>query len=59
MKMKRIIARLLALVAMAAFLVMCGYSETGCFAGVFGAFAIIAVCAFIINRLPEDVWDRI
>lgn len=59
MKMKRIIARLLALVAMAAFLVMCGYSETGCLAGVLGSLCVITVCTIAINRLPGDVWDRI
>lgn len=58
MKTKRIIARIVAIIGMIAFLMMCGYSEADCIAGVLICLGIIAVGAFALNRLPDSVWDK-
>lgn len=57
MKAKKIIARLVAIIGMIAFMAMCGCSETECISGVLICLFIMAACAFTINRLPNSVWD--
>ncbi len=58
MKAKRIIARVLALLAMIAFLAMCGFAETESVIGAILSLGVFAICVLLGNRLPEDVWDK-